>query len=287
MPAAPALPAASGTRKLTTAVGGVVGDALPGGGVDRREPRGGAVPSPSSLCTLYCRPLAACARAATRGGGGVADSPLPLQKETVARVSIRRTSTSTLLRLLCISSFALFRQEPMGDSSDSSQDEERCDELSLGGDGAADTGAEDEAEEEVEAEEEESDDENAPAGSEKITARAKRALRELDDAWAPRSVPADALEKAAGALGVPLERATTFCKRHHSAMAKCGSGNAAVGVVAPCCARRCAYASSAQSHGWCARACEDFTCALVADPTYHGCNAAAEADGERRTAGNK
>ena len=55
----------------------------------------------------------------------------------------------------------------MGDSSDSSQDEERCDELSLCGDGAADAGAEDEAEEEVEAEEEESDDENAPAGSEK------------------------------------------------------------------------------------------------------------------------
>ena len=156
-------------------------------------------------------------------------SPPFAKKKTVARVCLRRAST--LLRPLCIFSFVLFREEPVGDSSDSSQDEEGSDELSLGGDGAADAGAEDEAEEEVEAEEEESDDEHEPAGSEKIAARAKKALRELDDAWAPRSVPADALEKAAEAQGVSLERAAMFCKRHRSAVAKRGSGNAAVGHV--------------------------------------------------------
>ena len=60
----------------------------------------------------------------------------------------------------------------MGDSSDSSQDEERGDEFSLGGDGAADAGAENEAEEKVEAEEEESDDEHTLAGSEREDHRA-------------------------------------------------------------------------------------------------------------------
>ena len=108
--AAPALPAASGTRKLTTAVGGVVGDALLGGGVEEREPakvRRRSVPSPSSHWTLYCRPVAACARAAARRGGGAAEKFLAsfLQKSTVARVSSLYLYVTS--PPLCIFSYAL------------------------------------------------------------------------------------------------------------------------------------------------------------------------------------
>ena len=170
-----------------------------------------------------------------------------------------------------------FRKEHTGDSSDSS--EER-DVISLGSGGAADAGAEDEAKEEREAEEGESDDENAPAGSETITARAKRLLGELDDAWASRSVPSDALEKAAKALGVSPERAAACCKRHRSAVAKRCSGNAAVGVVTPvlreavCVCIKCTKQRLVPHE---LARLQEFTCAQVADPTYHGCNAAAEA----------